>query len=74
MKSHSYDSAAARELAKYPGVRVVGRDRRGKSLALILEFNGARRSVFYPCTPGDKCGARNHVRDIRRVLRQLGAL
>lgn len=74
MKPHPYEAAAAAELAKHPGVRVVGRERRGKSMALVLEFNGQQRRVFYPCTPSDHRGPPRHVQDIRLVLRVLGAI
>lgn len=72
MKRHPYEAAADRELEKFPSVRLVGRESRGKSRALVVEFNGSRRSVFYPCTPSDYRAIHRHLQDIRRVLRELG--
>ena len=72
MKRHPYEAAADRELERFPAVRLVGREYRGKSRALVVEFAGAQRSVFYPCTPSDCRGIRRHLQDIRRVLREMG--
>lgn len=72
MRRHPYETAADRELERFPAVRVVGREQRRKIRVLTLEYDGSSRSVFYPCTPSDKKGPRNHVQDIRRALREMG--
>ncbi len=37
---------------------------------LVLAYRGQRRFIVYPGTPRDsKHGPKNHVQDIRRVLR-----
>lgn len=72
MSRHPYDEAADRELARFPAVRVVARERRGKHRALVLEHAGTQRCVFYPGSPSDHLGPRKHCKDIRRVLRELG--
>lgn len=68
-RRHPYD----RELAKWPGVVVVDRAIMPSGhRRLVLEYRGKRRFVVHPGTPRDgKRGARNHVQDIRRVLRAI---
>ena len=72
-RRHPYDDLADRELSAWPGVQWE-RDESGKHLALRLTYAGESRKVHYPFTPSDKWrGPLNHVQDIRRVLRELGA-
>jgi len=73
LKRHPHDEAADRELSQFPAVRVVCREFRGKSRALVVEFDGKCRSIFYPQTPSDHRGVHRHLQDIRRVLAELGA-
>lgn len=72
-RKHPYDEAADRELARWPGVVVIDRATMPSGhRRLVLEYRGKRRFVVYPGTPRDnKRGPRNHVQDIRRVLRQI---
>lgn len=72
MKRHPYEEAADRELAKW-GAQVVDRIKATSGhRRLVLEYRGVQRFVAYPGTPRDcKCGPRNHVQDIRRVLRGI---
>jgi hypothetical protein len=72
-RTHPYDDAADRELAKWPGVVVLARVVVSSGHRhLILEYKGQRRFVVHPASPSDsRTGARNHVQDIRRVLRQI---
>lgn len=74
MRRHPYDEAADREVARFPGARVVERDLTGRKRRLVVEFGGARRCVFYPHTPGDRFrGPARHACDVRRVLQEVGA-
>lgn len=72
-RSHPYDAAADRELARWPGVVVLDRATMPSGhRRLVLEYRGKRRFVVYPGSPSDsRTGAKNHVQDIRRVLRQI---
>lgn len=73
MRRHPYDEHADRKLAKWPGVVVLDRATMPSGhRRLVLEYRGQRRFIVYPGTPRDnKHGPRNHVQDIRRVLRAL---
>lgn len=73
IRAHSFHDAQEAELARWPGVTWVRRFR-SKHFALVLTFDGVSRYVTYPTSPGDNVrGAMNHVRDIRAVLKALGA-
>jgi hypothetical protein len=67
-----YDLATERELIMWPGV-TCRQDRRSKHCALILTFRGEERMMTYPATGSDVRGPRNHVRDMRAILRGMGA-
>ena len=72
-RRHPYDELADRELSAWPGVQWE-RGEGGKHLALRLTYAGESRKVHYPLTPSDKGrGPLNHINDIRRILRELGA-
>lgn len=74
MRRHPYDDAADREVARFPGACVVERDPTGRKRRLVVEFEGKKRCVFYPHTPGDKArGPARHACDVRRVRQELGA-
>ncbi|WP_300573540.1 hypothetical protein [Phenylobacterium sp.] len=61
------------ELAMWPGVS-WSREARSKHHALILTYRGQSRKVIYPCSSSDSFrGPQNHLRDIRNVLKALGA-
>lgn len=72
-RRHPYDAAADRELAKWPGAVVLDRAVMPSGhRRLVIEYRGKRRFVVHPASPSDaKRGVRNHVQDIRRVLRAI---
>ena len=73
-RRHPYDDAADSELAHWPGVRWQRLAQGRKALVLAVTYAGATRKVTYPITPSDsRTGALNHVQDLRRTLRALGA-
>lgn len=67
-----YEQAADAEIARWPGVIIMGREI-AKHAVLILGFEDKTRKVFYPASPSDAKGSRNHAQDIRRVLLGMGA-
>lgn len=71
-KSHPYDEAADREIANFPGARVVSRETGTKQRRLVLEYRGQQRTVFYPKTPSDHRGPMRHACDVRKILRNMG--
>lgn len=74
-RRHPYEHAAQRELAAWPDVQAEWLPARGKHPALRLTYAGASRRVVYPGTPGETFrGLLNHVHDVRRALRDLGAV
>ena len=71
-RTHPYDEAADRELARWPGVVVVDRATMPSGhRRLVLEYRGKRRFVVYPGSPSDQRAVHRHLQDIRRVLRQI---
>lgn len=67
------DEAADAELAMWPGVS-WRREVRGKHRALVIGYRGREMFVAYPCSSSDsRRGGLNHVKDVRAVLRALGA-
>jgi len=73
-RRHPYDAAADGELAHWPGVTWERPPPGRKTLALAITYAGATRRVHYPITPSDSGkGALNHVQDVRRTLRDMGA-
>jgi hypothetical protein len=73
IKRSEYVEFGDRELAHWPGVEAVRRPSR-RHLRLTLTFGGASRFVIAPMTGSDVKGPLNHVRDIRRTLREMGAV
>lgn len=75
MRRHPYELPADREIASWPGVAVLARAVMPSGhRRLIVEFRGRRRFIAYPGTPtGNPRAIKNHIQDIRRVLRELGA-
>lgn len=70
---HPYDDAVTAELERWPGV-TASRVCRSKHYALNLMYDGRTRFVIYPNSPGDTVrGVRNHLRDVRAALREIGA-
>lgn len=68
-----YQKACERELASWPGV-TVQQEKKGRHVRVILEYQNRTRFVVRPTSPSDGArGAKNHVRDIRHTLLQLGA-
>jgi hypothetical protein len=73
-KRTCYDEALEAELARWPGV-TWRREVRSKHYALVLDFGGLTRFHIYPSTPGDTTrGPLNQVRDLRAMLKGMGAV
>jgi hypothetical protein len=76
-KLRLYCEAAERELKHWPNVTIVSTERASGSGndKLILAYNGKTRFVIKPHSPSDCAfGHRRHLRDIRRVCKELGAI
>jgi hypothetical protein len=74
MNSRIYDEYREAELKNWPGVSVSEVRRGSKADRVYLAYNGKSRFVSFPHSPSDsRTGPRNHVQDVRRVLRELGA-
>lgn len=72
-KRHPFDDSMELELAQWPGIAWT-REMGAKHPCVVLTFNGRSRKVFYAGTPGDTyTGAENHIRTMRKELRELGA-
>lgn len=68
-----HEDYADDELRRWPGVSWERRHR-SKHMALVLTYQGVTRFVTYPLTTSDSArGPQNHVGDIRRTLREMGA-
>lgn len=68
-----HEDYADDELRRWPGVS-WDRRHRSKHMALVLTYRGMTRFVTYPLTSSDNArGPQNHVGDIRRTLREMGA-
>jgi hypothetical protein len=63
-----------RELEKWSGVEAYREFPGNKHNRLIITYGDQSRFVIYPSSPG-KCrkAILNHLQDVRRVLRELGA-
>lgn len=70
-KSEAHE-AALRELREWPGVTAVVEPGR-KHVRVILHYDGRSRFVVRSSTLSDHRGVRNHVGDIKRTLRLMGA-
>ena len=74
MTGHPYTVPVWRELRVWPGV-TARREARGKHKALLLTFAGKTTTVFYPPTPSDGArGLPNHMAEVRKALKELGAV
>lgn len=63
-----------RELEKWPGVAAYREFPGNRHNRLIITFGGKSRFVIYPSSPGKSRKAiLNHIQDVRRALRELGA-
>ena len=71
--SDDYDDAADRELAMWPGVTIERTITSGGHRRLLLTYRGGSRVVIYSQSGSDTYGPANHVGDVRRELRMLGA-
>ena len=60
------------ELLHWPGAKAEV-ERAGKHEKVHLFFADARRFVTRSTTSGDHRGIQNHLSDVRRALKQLGA-
>lgn len=73
IKHTEHQDWADEELAMWPGVTWT-RECRAKHYALVLTYRGQSRKVIYPGSSSDSFrGPQNHIRDIRNVLKALGA-
>jgi hypothetical protein len=73
-RRHPYEIAADAELAQWPGVAWQRLAQGRKSMAAVVTYMGKARKVHYPITPSDSStGPLNHVQDLRRTLRDIGA-
>ena len=77
MKSHmaDYDAAAQDEVARWPGAQIVEIVTGRKHRKTVIGFGGNTPFVVSPATSRDtKRGPMRHCNDIRKVLRELGAV
>lgn len=72
MAKSEVEQAAIAELLLWPGVTAVVEQGR-KHVKVTLHFEGRSRFVIRSSTLSDHRGVRNHVGDIKRTLRLLGA-
>lgn len=64
--------ALQRELQRWPSVTAefCGRSKHG---CIVVRFREQRRMVVSAATPSDYRAMKNTVRDLRKVLREMGA-
>lgn len=72
MSRNPFDEAMDRELQRWPSVTAV-RSIGGKHNRIILHHGDRSSVVVYPATPSDRRGVLNHIAQMRRILRDLGA-
>lgn len=72
MAKSEVEQAAIAELLMWRGVTWRA-EHGGKHIKLHLTFEGRTRFVVRSKTLSDRRGVRNHVGDIKRMLRLLGA-
>jgi hypothetical protein len=72
MAESEYVAFADRELECWPGV-AVSRDSSHRHMRVTVTYAGRSAFVTCPTTGSDRRGPHNHVRDLRAVLRGLGA-
>ena len=61
------------EISQWPGASLGRVTNGGKHGRLTIRFGGRERFVTLPLTPSDWRAEHNQVRDVRRVLAELGA-
>jgi hypothetical protein len=61
------------EVAQWPGAAILRREKTKRHQRLVLGYNGSERFVIYPLTPSDWRGELNHLQDVRKTLRDMGA-
>jgi hypothetical protein len=62
------------EIAEWPGVQVVRREKTAKHQRLVVRYNDIEKFVVYPLTPSDTRGELNHIQTVRQTLRDMGAV
>lgn len=73
--ARDYLEAAEAEIAHWPGVAFRHEHPRGKGHPrIVVAFGSRERFVTFPGTPSDSLrGVRNHIADLRKALREMGA-
>lgn len=61
------------ELEQWPGASIVGVTIGRKHHRLTVAFGGRQRFVMLSGSPSDRCAENNQIRDVRKVLAELGA-
>lgn len=72
-RTDEYERLSNLELSRHPHVKYE-RMKGPKHNVLVLHAKGQSRKVFYPATPGCGNGPRNHVQDVRRMLRLMNVI
>lgn len=63
----------AAEVAEWSGAKILGVDIGRKHHRMRVAFGGKERFMILSGSPSDRCAENNQVRDVRRVLAELGA-
>jgi hypothetical protein len=63
----------AAEVAEWPGAKIVGVEIGRKHHRLRLTYGGKERFMMLSGSPSDRCAENNQIRDVRKVLTELGA-
>jgi hypothetical protein len=63
----------AAEVAEWPGAKILGVEIGRKHHRLRLAYGGKERFLMMSGSPSDRCAENNQVRDVRKVLTELGA-
>ncbi|HVK81963.1 MAG TPA: hypothetical protein VM915_15285 [Verrucomicrobiae bacterium] len=72
--AREYDEAVEREMRSWPGV-CYEITASAKHRRVVVSYGGQARPVSMPSTPSDsRYGVRNFLGDLRRALRDLGAV
>ncbi len=71
---HDYETAAVREIERWPGV-AVRFEKTAKHRRAVFSVAGQSRFVVYPTSPSDsRRGALAFLTDVRTTLRSMGAV
>jgi hypothetical protein len=65
--------AVRAELPFYPGVDIDETDKGGSHRKIVFQKNGTSRLLVLPRTPSDWRAPKNAVRDLRKIMGELGA-